>query len=369
MTPATRLLLTTLHQPESIRQRSLAELDLLVRVARLASLEARLYFRLEDEQLLDELPDRPRRHLEAAATVATRQQEMARWEVAQLHHALYPRGIPIVLLKGAAYVMAGLPCARGRLFVDVDILVPQAALDETEHSLFANGWMTQGYDDYDQSYYRKWMHELPPLTHIQRKSVLDVHHTILPPTAQPKPDPRKLLASAIPLADHEDLYVLAPTDMILHSATHLFHDGELENGLRDLVDLDALLRHFSADADFWPALVARAFEMDLARPLFYGLRYAQAFLQTPVPVQVTKDLSKAGPARALRPLVDAVFLRGLAPHHWRCDDGLSSTARWLLFVRSHYLRMPLHLLIPHLTRKALKKRMQDKPQPVLELPR
>jgi hypothetical protein len=37
--------------------------------------------------------------------------------------------------------------------------------------------------------------------------------------------------------------------MVLHSATHLFYDGELNHGLRDLVDLDDLLRHFSgADA-------------------------------------------------------------------------------------------------------------------------
>jgi len=25
---------------------------------------------------------------------------------------------------------------------------------------------------------------------------------------------------------------------------------------------------------------------------------------------------------------------------------------WLLYIRSHYLRMPLHLLVPHLARKA-----------------
>ena len=32
--------------------------------------------------------------------------------------------------------------------------------------------------------------------------------------------------------------------MVLHSATHLFHEGELDKALRDLVDIDGLLRHF-----------------------------------------------------------------------------------------------------------------------------
>jgi hypothetical protein len=369
MKPGTSLLLGALVRPETVGEYSLEDLDLLVRVARMASLEAHLCHLLREHGLLDTLPERPRRHLEAAAIVSSRQQDLARWEVAQIHKALYPAGIPVVLLKGVAYVMAGLPCARGRLFTDVDILVPHAAIGQTERLLFANGWVNQGHDAYDQSYYRRWMHELPPLTHLKRKSVLDVHHTILPPTARLKPDPTRLLADAVPVAGYEDLYVLSPTDMVLHSATHLFHDGELEHGLRDLADLDDLLRHFGQDPDFWPALVERARRMDLTRPLYYGLRYTQAFLHTPIPETVVRDLLPAGPARPLRPLVDALFHRGLAPHHWRCDDSLAGTARWLLYVRSHYLRMPLHLLIPHLVRKATKKWTGDTKLPTPALPR
>ena len=33
-------------------------------------------------------------------------------------------------------------------------------------------------------------------------------------------------------------------------------------------------------------------------------------------------------------------------------DALTAAARWLLYVRAHYLRMPLHLLLPHLLRKS-----------------
>ena len=49
---------------------------------------------------------------------------------------------------------------------------------------------------------------------------------------------------------------------------------------------------------------------------------------------------------------DALFLRALMPDHPSCDGPLTGLARWLLYARAHYLRMPLPLLLPHLIRKA-----------------
>ncbi|WP_018175579.1 nucleotidyltransferase family protein [Thioalkalivibrio sp. AKL8] len=348
-------LLAVLAEPAASRSLSLADWDWLVRVARVASLEGRLHALIKDAGALSDVPPAPRRHLHVARVLADRQHAMARWEVARIHEALAPEAIPVMLLKGAAYVMAGLPSAPGRQFSDVDILVPQAQIQSAEQHLFVQGWVCEGYDTYDQTYYRQWMHELPPLTHMRRKSVLDVHHTILPPTARLHPDPELLWAAALPLDGFPGMYVPGPADMVLHSATHLFHDGELENGLRDLADMDALLRRFVAeDSDFWEHLTARAFEMDLARPLYYALRYGREFLQTPVPDSAFRALAAARPAPPLLALMDGLFRRGLKPHHWSCDGRLSGTARWLLYVRSHYLRMPLHLLVPHLLRKAAK---------------
>lgn len=356
-----------LVDPATCGDRTLADWDRLIRVARVASLDARLHALLSDADVLADVPSAPRRHLDAARVLAERQHTMVRWEVARIHEALASESIPVVLLKGAAYVIAGLPCARGRLFSDIDIMVPQTRIQSAEQYLFVRGWVSRGYDAYDQKYYRQWMHELPPLTHIRRKSVLDVHHTILPPTARLNPDPERLWQAAIPVAGWPGMYVLGPTDMVLHSATHLFHDGELENGLRDLSDLDDLLRHFAAsEPEFWPRLTDRAVEMDLARPLFYALRYTREFLHTPIPSAVFGELEPSAPTRPLRWWMDALLRRGLKPHHWSCDDVMSPAARWALYVRSHYLRMPLHLLLPHLLRKAAKERRkshQEQPEP------
>lgn len=347
------VLTAALIDPPCMGAVSLAEWDLLVRQARRADLLGRLEKLAEAAGVLAEIPAAPRRHLESAKRLVDRHAVAVRWEVEQISKALAPAGIPVVLLKGGAYAAAGLPAARGRVFSDIDIMVPQTELVRAERILVAHAWFPGKLDEYDRRYYREWMHEIPPLRHIKRGSVLDVHHTILPPTSKPKPDARKLLAAAVPVEGFEEIYVLAPADMVLHSATHLFYDGELSHGLRDLVDLDDLVRHFSGqDPGFWQALVDRAFEMELAPPLYYGLRYAQRFLGTPVPEFVKDAVARAGPLRAMRPVMDALFDRALMPDHSTCSDWLTPTARWLLYVRAHYLRMPLRLLIPHLTRKA-----------------
>jgi len=50
--------------------------------------------------------------------------------------------------------------------------------------LMLEGWVSGHRSAYDQRYYRKWMHEIPPMTHIRRQTVLDLHHNILPETAR-----------------------------------------------------------------------------------------------------------------------------------------------------------------------------------------
>ena len=200
--------------------------------------------------LLGEVPAAPRAHLAAAQLLARAQAEAVRREIGYIERALAATGAPIVLLKGAAYLLAGHQIAHGRIFSDIDILVPRAALPEVEAALMLRGWVSEKTTPYDQRYYRRWMHELPPMRHMTRRTVLDVHHAILPVTARLKPDSARLLAASLPLAGEPRLRVLAPVDMVLHSATHLFCNEDVGNGLRDLVDLDGLLRAFRGGAGF-----------------------------------------------------------------------------------------------------------------------
>lgn len=348
------LLIQALKTPETVTRLTAVEWDLLIRQAKAANLLAHLHVTFKDRGLESAIPEEPATHLNAAHKIARRSVQAVRWETSQLQEALYSLAVPVILLKGAAYVMAGLPNSRGRLFHDIDILVPRSMLDDVEKRLMAWGWRSTHASAYDQRYYRTWMHEIPPMKQIRRQTVLDIHHSILPLTARLKPDPKKLISRATNDGGQGDLYWLCDVDMILHSTTHLFHDGELEHGLRDLVDIAELLRHFSGREGFWRELCDRADELDLVRPLVYGLRYVENLLDLDIPAEVQAWVNDHGPGSLSLSLMDSLFLRALRPDHASCNRWGTGLARWVLYVRSHYLRMPLRLLIPHLVRKALK---------------
>jgi hypothetical protein len=357
------LLIRILRTPEAITRFSMSEWDILVRQAHAAGLLARLAHRFRQHGLTTAIPTAARWHFEAAETLADKQRIAVRWELQQLRAALADLDSPLIVLKGAAYVAADLPAAAGRLFNDIDMLVPRERLQQAESSLMLAGWHATGMTEYDKRYYRRWMHEIPPLQHVQRATVIDVHHAILPDTARYYPDSAKLRSRAVAVEGLPGIYVLATEDRILHSATHLFHDGELPHGLRDLTDLDLLLRDAATDRDFWPRLTARANELQLSRSLFYALRYVRHFLDTPVPDSVMAALATAAPNRAMLKLMDSIFTRVLAPAHDSCADRFTPAARLAAFVRAHWLRMPVHLLIPHLFHKAFISPYQRDPKP------
>jgi hypothetical protein len=364
MTPLSRdLLSTTLRTPDAVTRYSMSEWDMLVRQARAAGLLARLAHRFRRHDLMAAVPAEARWHFEAAETLAGKQRLAVLWELKQLRAALSDLDGPLIVLKGGAYVAAGLSAAGGRLFNDIDILVPRERLPQTESSLMLAGWHATGLSEYDKRYYRRWMHEIPPMQHVQRATVIDVHHAILPDTARYHPDSLKLRSRAIAVDGLPGIYVLAAEDRILHSATHLFHDGELPHGLRDLTDLDLLLRDAAADREFWLRLTTRADELQLSRSLFYALRYLRHFLDTPVPDSVMAALDAAAPNRVTLALMDRIFTRVLAPDHASCADALTPAARLAAFVRAHWLRMPLHLLIPHLCHKAFISPYRREPKP------
>jgi hypothetical protein len=143
--------------------------------------------------------------------------------------------------------------------------------------------------------------------------------------------------------------------MVLHSATHLFHNEELSHGLRDLADLDSLLRHFGQEPGFWEELPRRAAELDLARPLYYGLRYASRFLGTPVPSEALRRADAGRPPRLAVRLMDVLYDRALRPLPPRDAGALTPLSRRALYVRAHWLRMPPFLLAWHLGVKAFRR--------------
>lgn len=346
------LILKAFRQPESIASLQLAEWDLLIRQARHGNVLASLHALLDQHALLEAVPVQAREHLHWASLAAERHVQAVRWEVALIRKALADLCIPLILLKGAAYVLAQLPPSYGRVFSDIDILVPKNSLNAVEAALMLHGWAGTHLDEYDQRYYRTWMHELPPMQHIKRMTTIDVHHAIVPETAPIRPDPGKLRAAACAVDGVPNVYVLSPTDMVLHSAVHLFHDGEFDNGLRDLIDIQRLLMHFGDMPSFWSSLVTRARELELTRPLYYALRYTGRMLSVPIPEEVMHEAGGGQPSPLLLTVMDHLFERALIPDHASCTDRFTAAAKQALYVRANWLRMPPLLLVRHLFHKA-----------------
>lgn len=323
--------------------------------ARRADVLARLAVRLDQAGQMPSLPAGPRQHLTSALRLARAQNAEVRREAACVAQALAPLGLPIVLLKGAAYVLGDLPAQQGRLFSDVDILLPHAALAQAEGALMLAGWMSTHQNAYDQRYYRTWMHELPPMQHIRRGTTLDVHHNLLPLTVRRPPNAASLLALAQPVAGGPGLHVLAPADMVLHSMSHLFHNDDLSRGLRDLSDLDLLLRHWGVTEHFWAQLQARAESLHLQRPLAYGLWASRQILRTPVPDAALNQALQSADLGLGLAAMQWLWLRALrSPHQAAALPG-RGLAQALLYLRAHWLRMPPGLLFRHLGIKAWKR--------------
>lgn len=327
------------------------EWELLLSQARASGLLSRLAFFRKNFGLF-ESPCFVDCHLESAEKYWFSQKRIVNWELYCLQQTFDQLKIPLILLKGAAYSASNLNAGLGRVFNDIDILVPKNRLQEVKEKLKWGGWFPEKMDDYDRRYYEEWMHELPPIRHIKRGTTLDVHHNILPLTNFLCPEAKHLLDAAIRIPDSH-YWTLSAEDMVLHSACHLFFGGEFENGLRDLSDIDLLLREFSnKDSFFWEKLLERAKQLNLIRPLFYALRYSVRLLKTPVPETIIEESFVQSSIGKYVQFMDLLFLPALLPNHPSCNSIFTNLARWLLYVRSHWLKMPWYLLFSHLVRKA-----------------
>lgn len=315
----------------------------LLAVARSEKLLAVLESRCADAQILCALPRPVRAVLADAAIAVDHRQTRARWEIGRVGGTLAPYSGPRLLLKGSAYLMAGLRPARGRDPGDLDMLIPHARLAQAEALLHGDGWRFAKSDPYDDHYYRAWMHELPPMVHETRGGELDIHHNILPRVSRWRADADALIAQSVAIGGGWSR--LCDADLVLHSIAHLFADGPFETALRNLWDIHCLLDLIDAQGDAgWSALLARARRHRLEQPLGYALRACGRWLNRAIPdhaLQVTRQRNLG--ARFAEALFDArLGDAGLRP---ATRKGVA--ARLLLMLRGHWIKMPPLMLARH----------------------
>ncbi len=276
--------------------------------------------------------------------------------------ALRPLGTSLVLLKGAAYLVRD--GARGRPAGCPPTWTYGAAverLDEVERAL-----RRVRMDDGAASPVRRAV--LPRV--VARAAAVALPRARA--RARPAPhDPAAHRAASVPHADalasrsvpiaSSPFRALAPPDQVLHLCAHLFQESDCTNRLRDIVDLDAMLRDFGVQESFWRELPQHAARHQLARPLWYGLRFAERFLGTPIPASARGAALAAGkPGPVARASMDLLVpLAMLPPDPDRGAPIATRLARAMLLARSHWLRMPPLLLVRHLAHKSVRRWMPE----------
>ncbi len=352
--------------PDQVKHWTIHEWERLFQLAQSGKLMGTLAFFLRDQNLIAFVPEKGRWLLKSAEVKAERGRRQILWEAECLRRALTEKRfsentegarIPLVLLKGAAYQIADLPWGRGRISVDADVLTPFSSLSYVETALTVAGWIPEKKSEYDEHFYRDWMHEIPPMVHIDRRTVLDVHHTILPRTGRLTVNADLLFEEIVPIRDN--LFILSPRDMLLHSSVHLFQDGELDNSSRDLLDLAAMFRYFpEKDPDFWKKLLERTYRLNLNRPLYYAVMFCRELLGTKFPDSFLDEVQKFRGGFFARNLMRFLVPLAIEPEISGEETRKAALARFCLYVRSHFLRMPLRILIPHLWEKFRQRRKE-----------
>lgn len=353
-----RLLNIVILEPELIGELSTGELDLALRLTRRVRLLGRLGESLRAAGLMESLPTEAADQLIAAMAMADARSRLALWELDRIAQALKSdQSIPLVAMKGCTYILLNLPNAPGRIFADVDLMTNENELEDLEDKLNTRGWVSSELTPYDQNYYRKWTHELPPLMHEEREVEIDLHHNIMPRTARLNPSSAKLMERSRQLPDSR-YRVFADEDVVLHAMSHLMFDGDLADKLRDLVDTHDLLTYFAdRDSSFWQNLLDRAEELDLTRPAYYSIRYVNLLLDMHIPDNIIKHSRKWSPPGIVVWFMDRAVPRALYPQHPDRPTRMTELYRLLLYMRSHWIKMPPWLLAYHLSYKFIRTRI------------
>ena len=337
-----------LCQPALALKFSLRTWQQVIRVLREAKLLASFAAVAAQHELLPQYPFYARRHLVSALVYAERQAQQIRFECTELQNLFASAGIDAVFLKGAAYTLAQTSNSRGRICSDLDVLVRREQLAQAEALLKQHSWRSDQLTDYDERYYRQWAHEIPPLVHLHRGTVLDVHHNLYLPISGRSAD-MTLFFGQLQQTTY-GLSVLAPHAMVLHSIIHLFTNEDTSSAMRDLWDLYLLIRAVD-QAEFWSQLIALARASGFETELRHCLATLQHYFADDYLVKAYGV--DAGAVIARRSLWRSHVLPAamVAEHplvlRWR-----HKVAKQLVYLHGHWMKMPLTVLLKHIVIKS-----------------
>jgi len=333
-----------ISNPKSLNDITLSQWQALILVFRESKLLASLYHSLVRNDLFDVQPHYVQRHLKAASVHANRQRRQVIYECQLLNQFLLAVDVKPIYLKGANYILRKSHNSYGRIVSDIDLLVSEKDIKKVEDRLKSGLWESEELSDYDEQYYRKWAHEIPPLVHFLRNTVLDVHHNLYLPISGRSLD-IDLFVEHSELVG-EQCRVLCPADTVLHSIIHLYMNEDFTNSFRDLYDLYSLMTEFGSE-EFWQRLDFMANKTGYQKELYYCLKTLIQLFDFTTP-DIFENLDVKYKRISSDFFIQFIVLNAITPKHNLLDTTKTKLARYVVFLRGHWLKMPTHILIYHL---------------------
>ncbi len=345
------LLLQLFNKPELAQSFNSEQWTHIITHGRNQNMLGRLYSRFKARNLTSELPNKVRIHMENCEKTEQRQRINIHRELSDISNALSKKNVDSIVLKGAAYSILNLDCANGRIFNDIDVLVAKTDIRKAEIGFMTKSWFHTQETDYDKRYFREWMHEIPPMVHKIRHTTIDLHHNILPITNRQHFSSHLLEREP---TQYKHIYVLTPVDRFIHSAVHLFTESDFPHAIRDLTDLVLLFNDLEAstgnDSYSVTKLIRdRASDLNLGRYINLGLYFVLLQKQQDELHELEKQLTRSLKDRLTFSAYRKVFNQDCAV----ATSIRHKIALFWLFTRSHIVKMPLRILIPHLVRKLI----------------
>lgn len=346
-----RQVVELMREPTEVVKLTVSDQSDLIIVLRHQKVLARFAFFVQQAGVFEQLHEKTQRHLKNALKIAEKQKEQVRLEAGIISKLLKRDSDFVVFLKGAAYTLSGKPVGKGRVYSDIDILVNKSQLKRCEQALALDGWFGQEINDYDDKYYRKWAHEIPPLEHAQRGTIIDVHHNIIPIVSRDAPTVESLKEHIN--TNSEGIQMLSQPAQFVHSSVHLFRNEDYSNGFRDLTDLYLLLTDEDPDLvndSMLNQIQQVADELDFKYEVGLSLSFLKKILKLDIPQKtIDANLNKS----AIRVAFDHyVFNDVLMPQHDLLAHSKTPFKHFLAIVRGHFIKMPVGLLMYHLLVKS-----------------
>ena len=328
-----------LANPAHLQFLALGEWSRLLRHAQRNQLLARLATLALGQESLGALPQLPRLQLEQARQAATAQRQQRQRDLQALMQLLEPAGFVVVALNGTAHWLHEIAPTNDQQCAGLDIWVDSGHWERLAATLRSGGWLPADTGPADQAGRVRWNAAPGAQGPVRRAAVLTVHSQMLPALPCAQAGLALQLQARLAVPEIPGLHVPAPSDLVLCAVAQVFHTDGGAQALRDLSDVDVLLRRFAPQPAFWSDLVQRAAELELSRALYYGLRHSVRLFATPVPDSARRARRAVAPPLRMNRLMDGLWSRVLCTPHASGRQSIRQFCRDLLRLRARWLRV------------------------------